>query len=58
MEKARQFYARRGIDYMIVVAPNKEAMYSEYMPSGCKNSEIGAVAHGFGGGISAETHQG
>lgn len=32
VEKARQFYARRGIDYMIVVAPNKEAMYSEYMP--------------------------
>lgn len=32
VEKARAFYAKRGIDYVIVVAPNKEAMYSEYMP--------------------------
>ncbi len=32
VEKAREFYARQGIDYIIVIAPNKEAMYSEYMP--------------------------
>lgn len=32
IEKARAFYARQGIDYIIVIAPNKEAMYSEYMP--------------------------
>lgn len=32
VEKAREFYAKQGIDYLIVVAPNKEAMYSEYMP--------------------------
>jgi len=32
VEKARQFYAKRGIDYIIVIAPNKEEMYSEYMP--------------------------
>ena len=32
IEKARNFYAGQGIDYIIVIAPNKEAMYSEYMP--------------------------
>ncbi len=32
VEKARAFYARQGIDYIIIIAPNKEAMYSEYMP--------------------------
>lgn len=32
VEKAREFYAKQGIDYLIVVAPNKEAMYAEYMP--------------------------
>ena len=32
VEKAREFYARQGIDYIIIIAPNKEAMYSEYMP--------------------------
>ena len=32
IEKARAFYARQGIDYIIIIAPNKEAMYSEFMP--------------------------
>ena len=32
MKAARDFYAKKGIDYMIVVTPNKESLYSEYMP--------------------------
>jgi hypothetical protein len=30
--KARDFYARRGIKYLLVIAPNKENIYAEYMP--------------------------
>lgn len=29
---ANEFYAKKGIKYMIVVAPNKENIYSEFMP--------------------------
>ncbi|MDR1026622.1 MAG: hypothetical protein LBL47_04400 [Lactobacillus sp.] len=29
---ARDFYAKRGIKYMLVIAPNKENVYSEFMP--------------------------
>lgn len=32
IKKARDFYAAQGIDYIIVIAPNKEAMYAENMP--------------------------
>ena len=32
MQKAKDFYAKRGIDYVIAVVPNKEGLYSEYMP--------------------------
>lgn len=32
IKKARDFYAKQGIDYIIVIAPNKEAMYAENMP--------------------------
>lgn len=29
---AKDFYAKQGIKYMVVVAPNKENIYSEFMP--------------------------
>ena len=30
--KARDYYKKRGIDYYLIIAPNKEGVYSEYMP--------------------------
>lgn len=32
INKAADFYAARGAKYLIVIAPNKEGIYSEYMP--------------------------
>lgn len=32
LQKAKAYYKKRGIEYYLVVAPNKEGMYSEYMP--------------------------
>lgn len=32
INKAADFYAARGAKYLIIVAPNKEGVYSEYMP--------------------------
>lgn len=32
INKAADFYAARGAKYIIIVAPNKEGIYSEYMP--------------------------
>ena len=57
VEKARAFYAKRGIDYIIVVAPNKEAMYSEYMPDRLQKQRVRQIADGFGGGISAREYK-
>ena len=31
--KARDYYEKRGIKYYLIIAPNKEGLYSEYMPS-------------------------
>ena len=32
INKAADFYAARGAKYMIIIAPNKEGIYAEYMP--------------------------
>ena len=32
INEAADFYAARGAKYLIVIAPNKEGIYSEYMP--------------------------
>lgn len=32
LEKAKAYYKKRGIDYYFIVAPNKEGLYSEFMP--------------------------
>lgn len=32
MNKAKDFYAKKGINYIVVVAPNKENVYAENMP--------------------------
>lgn len=33
INKAADFYAKRGAKYFIVIAPNKEGIYSEFMPA-------------------------
>ena len=33
INKAADFYAQRGAKYFIVIAPNKEGVYSEFMPT-------------------------
>lgn len=40
MQKAKDFYAKRGIDYVIAVVPNKEGLYSEYMPLRMQKSRV------------------
>ncbi len=40
MKAARDFYAKKGIDYMIVVTPNKESLYSEYMPERMQRARV------------------
>lgn len=37
---AYDFYAKRGIKYVIFVAPNKEGLYSEYMPSHLQGDRV------------------
>ena len=32
LKKASAYYKKRGIEYYLVVAPNKEGLYSEFMP--------------------------
>ena len=32
LEKAKAYYKKRGIEYYLIIAPNKEGLYSEYMP--------------------------
>lgn len=44
IEKAKDFYAKRGIDYIIAVVPNKEGLYSEYMPLRMQNARISDVS--------------
>ena len=39
-------------------AEQRSNVFGIYAGAAAKTAEIGAVAHGFGGGISAETHQG
>lgn len=40
IKKAKDFYAKQGIDYIIVIAPNKEAMYSENMPERLQKQRV------------------
>lgn len=44
MKAARDFYARKGIDYMIVVMPNKESLYSEYMPERMQRARVSELS--------------
>ena len=44
MQKAKDFYARRGIDYVIAVVPNKEGLYSEYMPLRMQKARVSDVS--------------
>lgn len=40
MKAAKKFYAKRGIDYVAAVVPNKEGMYSEYMPERMQKARV------------------
>ncbi len=40
IKKAKDFYAKQGIDYIIVIAPNKEAMYTENMPERLQKQRV------------------
>jgi len=44
IEKAKAFYDKRGIDYVIAVVPNKEGMYSEYMPLRMQKARVSDVS--------------
>ncbi len=44
MKRAQDFYAARGIDYMIIIAPNKEGLYSEYMPERMQRERVSNVS--------------
>lgn len=37
---AYDFYAKRGIKYYLIIAPNKEGLYSEYMPSHLQGDRV------------------
>ena len=37
LKKAQVYYKNKGIDYYFVVAPNKEGLYSEFMPEHLQN---------------------
>ena len=38
--KARDYYEKRGIKYYLIIAPNKEGLYSEYMPSHLQGDRV------------------
>ncbi|MBQ8466000.1 MAG: hypothetical protein IJ545_08345 [Alphaproteobacteria bacterium] len=40
MVAAKEFYAKRGIDYIVVMVPNKESMYSEFMPPRMQEARV------------------
>lgn len=40
MKAAKDFYAKRGIDYIVTVVPNKESMYSEFMPPRMQKARV------------------
>lgn len=44
MKRAKDFYASRGIDYMVIVAPNKEGLYSEFMPERMQRERVSDVS--------------
>ena len=44
MQKAKDFYAKKGIDYVIAVVPNKEGLYSEYMPLRMQNARVSDIS--------------
>ena len=44
MQKAHDFYAKRGIDYVVAVVPNKEGMYSEFMPVRMQKARVSDVS--------------
>ncbi len=41
---AADFYAKRGAKYFIVIAPNKERIYSEYMPERMQKARVSEVS--------------
>jgi len=42
INKAADFYAAHGAKYLIIVAPNKEGVYDEYMPSRMRQARMSA----------------
>ena len=44
LKKAKAYYAKRGIDYIIAVVPNKEGLYSEYMPERMQKARISDIS--------------
>ena len=44
MQRAKDFYAKRGIDYVIAVVPNKEGLYSEYMPLRMQKARVSDIS--------------
>lgn len=44
MQKAKDYYTHRGIDYVIAVVPNKEGLYSEYMPLRMQKARVSDVS--------------
>lgn len=41
LKAAQAYYQRRGMDYYLIIAPNKEGMYSEFMPDNLQKSREG-----------------
>lgn len=40
VKKARDYYKKRGIDYYLIIAPNKEGLYSEFMPAHLQKARV------------------
>ena len=40
LKKAQAYYKKRGIDYYFIVAPNKEGLYSEFMPEHLQKDRV------------------
>lgn len=38
--KARDYYKKQGIKYYLIIVPNKEGLYSEYMPSHLQGDRV------------------
>lgn len=40
IKKARDYYKKRGTEYFIIIAPNKENLYAEFMPEHLQNDRV------------------